>query len=69
MIDTIYIEREVLDHPRVKSILERFTNAHIIECDRYGEVFNLKGQNFRLQKQKPALILAKKYGSFCFKNS
>ena len=61
MIPYIYIEREIRDHPRVKSILLRHKRATVIECERYGEVFNPKAQNFRLQKQRPALILARKH--------
>ncbi len=64
MIDTIYIEAAVQDHPRVREILARFPAARQIPCQRYGEVFNPKAQNFRLQKQKPALILAEKYRNF-----
>jgi len=64
MIDSIYIEEEIKDHPRVISICERFPNAERITCHRYGEVFNRKAQNFRLQKQHPALILAKKHKKF-----
>jgi spore photoproduct lyase len=61
VIPYIYIEREIRDHPRVKSILLRHRRATVIECERYGEVFNPKAQNFRLQKQRPALILARKH--------
>lgn len=61
MIPYIYIEREIRDHPRVKSILLRHKRATVVECERYGEVFNPKAQNFRLQKQRPALILARKH--------
>ena len=61
MIDTIYIEKDVQTHPRVQQILARYTDAEKILCDRYGEIFNLKSQNFRLQKQSPALILAYKH--------
>ncbi len=64
MISTIYIEKEVLDHPRVAAISQRFPGARRVICDRYGEIFNRKAQNFRLQKQRPALILAKKYKHF-----
>ncbi len=62
MIDTIYIEEEVADHPRAIAMLERFPRADRIRCRRYGEVFNPRGQNFRLQKGRPALILAAKQG-------
>ena len=60
-IRRIYIEEAIRHHPRTQQICQRFPNADIIECQRYGEVFNPKAQNFRLQKQQPALILAEKY--------
>ncbi|HEY8035396.1 MAG TPA: DNA photolyase [Methylobacter sp.] len=64
MIETIYIEEAILQHPRVLDIVARFPQARKIACGRYGEVFNPKAQNFRLQKQQPALILAEKYKNF-----
>lgn len=64
MIETIYIEESILQHPRVLDIVARFPQARKITCGRYGEVFNPKAQNFRLQKQQPALILAEKYKNF-----
>ncbi len=64
MIETIYIEEQIAQHPRTLDILQRFPDAIKISCDRYGEVFNRKAQNFRLQKQQPALILAKKHKGF-----
>jgi spore photoproduct lyase len=64
MIETIYIEENIVQHPRVIEIMTRFPQARKIICGRYGEVFNPKSQNFRLQKQKPALILAEKYKNF-----
>ena len=64
MIDTVYVETAVLAHPRVEAIRQRFPHSRWIECERYGEVFNPKAQNFRLQKQHPALILAEKYQKF-----
>lgn len=63
MFSAIYIEKEIKNHPRVLEICSRFSGLPTIECDRYGEVFNRNGQNFRIQKQLPALILAKKYGN------
>ncbi len=64
MIESIYIEEAILEHPRVLAICARFPKARKITCTRYGEVFNPKAQNFRLQKQQPALILAEKYKGF-----
>lgn len=67
MIETIYIEERIMQHPRVAEITARFPEARTIPCERYGEVFNPKSQNFRLQKQRPALILAEKYKHFALK--
>ncbi len=61
MINTIYIEKEIAEHPRTLEILKRFPDASKVACERYGEIFNRKSQNFRLQKKQPALILAKKH--------
>lgn len=64
MIDTLYIESAITQHPRVAAIRRRFPKARVVGCERYGEVFNPKAQNFRLQKQKPALIMARKHQKF-----
>lgn len=64
MFDTIYIEESVRSHSRTRDILQRFPNASHIFCERYTEIFNRKAQSFRLQKLKPALILAKKFDNF-----
>lgn len=64
MIDTLYIESAVAEHPRIGAIRQRFPEARVVNCERYGEVFNPKAQNFRLQKQKPALIMARKHQKF-----
>ena len=61
MIDTIYLEEAVRTHPRTVEILDLFPRARLISCERYGEVFNPRSQNFRIQKQLPALILAEKF--------
>ena len=64
MIETIYIEEEVLTHHRTQQILARYPKARQIVCERYGEVFNRKAQNFRVQKTRPSLILASKHGNY-----
>jgi len=64
MIETLYIEENIIDHPRVNKIKKRYPQASIITCKKYTEVFNRNGQNFRLQKIKPALILAEKTNTF-----
>jgi spore photoproduct lyase len=62
MFSAIYIEQALQAHPRVREICQRYPQVPVITCAHYGEVFNRKAQNFRLQKQAPALILAQKQG-------
>jgi len=64
MIETIYIEEEIKDHPKTREICSRFPQTRLITCQYYGEIFNRKNQNFRMQKTRPALILAKKFKNF-----
>jgi len=64
MVDIVYVEHEVREHPRTLEILKRLKNANVVEIERYSEVFNPKSQNFRLQKNNPALIIAKKHKGF-----
>ena len=62
MIEVIYMEDEIRDHPGSQEILARFPRATVLPCKHYKEVFNPAGQSFRLQKKKPALILAQQTG-------
>ena len=63
MIETIYIENQIKNHPRTNQIISKFKKKiEVIYCDHYGEILNIKSQNFRIQKKKPSLILAKKEG-------
>ena len=64
MIEIIYFEESISEHPRTLGIFERFPQATRVPCSNYQEVFNPNGQNFRLQKKKPSLILAQKEGNF-----
>jgi spore photoproduct lyase len=63
MFKKIYIEEEAKEHFRAKRIMAKYPNAELISCTHYGEIFNKKNQNFRLQKQEPALIIALKKGA------
>lgn len=62
MFDLIYVEDAVADHPRTRSLLGRYPGSRVIRCERHGEVFNRSAQDFRLQKRRPALIIAEKHG-------
>jgi len=64
MIETIYIETALQKHPRALQVMQRYSTARVIPCEHYAEVFNPSAQNFRLQKLKPALIIAEKHNQF-----
>ena len=64
MIETIYIEHQVAENSVTKRILEKLKPKNIVSCNHYKEIFNLKRQNFRVQKNKPSMILAKKINNF-----
>lgn len=61
-MDTLYIEKDVASHSKTAQIIARYPKARRIAVDRYSDVFNDRAQNFRRQKQDPALILANKPG-------
>jgi spore photoproduct lyase len=62
VFSTIYVEQQVRQNSRVVDILARYPDVPVVTCRHYGEIFNRRAQNFRVQKQSPALILARKEG-------
>ena len=64
MIETIYVEEAIKNHSRTKFILNKFKKSRIISINNYGEIFNKRNQNFRIQKVNPSLILAYKKDNF-----
>ena len=58
------MERDIASHDRVQAILRRYPSRSPIYIDSYGEVFNKKNQNFRIQKSFPNLILANKNAGY-----
>lgn len=62
MFPLIYVEEAVAEHPVTQRVLARFPEATRVTIPRYGAVFNRRNQNFRLQKRRPSLILARKHG-------
>ena len=67
MINQIYIEKEIENHPRVHGILKKFKGKPPIYIDKYSSIFNRKNQNFRIQKKYPSLILAQKKAGYVLK--
>lgn len=65
----IYVEEEIIDHPRTKQILCRFPRAKTIIITHYKDVFNRTHQSFLHQKNSPNLILAKKHGELILKGA
>ena len=62
MFSRIYIEKEALQYDRTQILLRKYAHIDQVICSHYGEIFNLKQQNFRTQKKFPALIIAVKKG-------
>ena len=62
MVAQVYIEEAVREHPRTLKLLEHYSAQPRLIIDSYQQAFNPKGQNFRLQKQNPSLIIAEKHG-------
>ena len=60
MASRVYVETEIREHPRTQRLLQRMRWPAVIEIEHYGEVFNPRSQNFRLQKKDPAIIIARK---------
>jgi len=60
MVSCVYVETAVRKHPRTVQLLKRLHKLPLIEIKHYGEVFNPRSQNFRLQKKNPAIIIAHK---------
>jgi spore photoproduct lyase len=67
LVSCVYVESEVRKHPRTLQMIKRLKNTPIVEVDHYGEVFNPRAQNFRLQKSNPALIIARKHSGLVLK--
>lgn len=65
----IYIEKEALEYPNTKKILNYFNQAKIIEINHYKDVFSRSHQNFVIQKQSPKLVLAVKKENLIYKGA
>ncbi len=64
LFHAIYIEKDAVTTPLAQQICRRYPQLPHITCEHYGEIFNRKKQNFRIQKATPALILANKQNNY-----
>ncbi|MBL6785641.1 MAG: DNA photolyase [Rickettsiales bacterium] len=64
----IYLEKQLKDSYLALKIINKFPRKEIIEINHYSEVFNPSNQNFRKQKQNPAIIIAKKTNNLILKS-
>ena len=65
----IYVEREILEHPRTKQILSRFPQSRIVEVGHYKDVFSAPHQAVGRQHRAQSLILAAKHGQLIYHGS
>ena len=63
MFSILYIEEEVWDHPYTKAIVERYPHAVKVPIAHYQDIFDRIHQNYRIQKDSRALIIAAKHGT------
>lgn len=62
----IYVEPEARQYEITHQILSRFPNSNVIDITHYKDIFNRQGQDYTLQKQAPALILAVNHGKHIY---
>lgn len=65
----IYIEKEILSHPRTRQLLERFPGIPRIEIDHYKDVFCRQKQDYGLQQRSRKLILAGRREHFLYEGA
>lgn len=65
----IYVEKEALNHPNTKKILEHFNKAKIIEIDHYKDVFSRGKQKYNMQKNSIKMILAVKKDNLIYEGA
>ena len=56
----VYVEKEIINSSTTVNILKKIKYNKVVLCEKYSEIFNSKNQNFRIQKKRPNIILAKK---------
>ena len=69
MIDYVYVEKDASAYSACGRILAGFGGANIIPIENYKDVFCRANQNYRLQKSKPALILAVNRSGFIYRGA
>lgn len=65
----IYVEKQAVDYPMTKEILNKFPNSTIITIKHYKDIFNRAGQDSYIQNQSKSLILAVNNGNKIFEAS
>lgn len=65
----IYIEEGIADHPVSRKIVKKFAKAQLVHIAHYKDLFNQKGESFRLQKRSMKLILARRDAPFLYEGS
>ncbi len=62
----IYIENEAYGYAVTRQLLDRFRKSVRININHYKDVFNRGHQDYSIQKNAPALILAVKHGELIY---
>ena len=65
----IYLEEALRGTPEAERIMAHFPDAGVITIGHYKDVFCRSRQDFYRQKEKPALILARKKGELIYEGA
>lgn len=58
----IFIEKELLDHPRTRKILEKLPEVPVREIDRYDSIFGMVKKPYLQKRRELNLFVARKKG-------
>ena len=65
----IYVEKEALDYPLTKTILQKFNSSIVLEINHYKDFFCRTNQSFNMKKKAQKLILAVKKDELIYQGS
>ncbi|MBO4262050.1 MAG: hypothetical protein J5921_05455 [Clostridia bacterium] len=69
MIDIVYVEKEAMNTPFARGVLEKIPGAVTVPIDRWEDVFYRKKQDYALQKKNRKLIIGVNRGDFVMEGS
>lgn len=66
--EVIYVEKRASQCTGTRQALHSFSDAQIVEIEHYASLFHRRRQSFRMQKERPALMIAASDGPFLYRS-